>query len=139
VPRSLLRPAGERGGDLGAIAVRGQAEPCPGGVGDEPTSCIDDDHTGTEVPAGPPDELAEPGRVSPLRGSRGRDHLRLSGGLRLHLGVDAAREAEHERDLEHDQYEHEHVGERRKESQTEAQRSSSGEAKRKPTPRTVWM
>ena len=94
---------------------------------------------GAEVAACLADELAEPGGISPLRGRGGRDHLRLCRRLRLHLGIDAAREAEHERNLEHDQHEHEHVGERREEFQAETQRSSSGEAKRKPTPRTVWM
>ena len=131
--------ARQRSGDLGAVAIRGQGEPRAGGVGDEPPACVDDDHPGAEVAARLADELAQPGRVSPLRGCGGRDHLRLCRRLGLHLGVDAAREAEHQRDLEHDQHEHEHVGERRKESQPEAQRSSSGEAKRKPTPRTVWM
>ena len=36
VPRSLLGPAGEGSGDLGPVAVRGQAESGTGGVGDEP-------------------------------------------------------------------------------------------------------
>ena len=139
VPCSLLGPARERCGDLGAIAVRGQAKAGAGRVGDEPSLGVDHDHPGAEVTARLPDELAQPGGVSSLCGRGCRDHLRLRRGLCLHLGVDAAREAEHEWDLEHDQDEHEHVGERRQQFQPEAQRSSSGEAKRKPTPRTVWM
>ena len=122
-----------------AVAIRGQGETGAGRVGDEPPARVDDDHPGAEVAACLADELAEPGGISPLRGRGGRDHLRLCRRLRLHLGIDAAREAEHERNLEHDQHEDEHVGERREEFQAETQRSSSGEAKRKPTPRTVWM
>ena len=141
---SLCRvPCSDRPASAAAISGRLRYDvrlsPVPAESATQPPACVDDDHPGAEVSTGLPDEPAEPRGVSALRGRGGRDHLCLRRGLRLHLGVDAAREAEHERDLEHDQHEHQHVGERRKESQPEAQRSSSGEAKRKPTPRTVWM
>ena len=70
----------------------------------------------------------------------GGDDVRLSGGLRAHLGVDAAPRLQRERHLERD-HDQQAARTRRPASRRAGGscRSSSGEAKRNPTPRTVWM
>ena len=78
-------------------------------------------------------------RVEELGGA-GRDHVGLAARLALHLGVDAVAQAERQRHAEGDQRQQQHVGERQQEGGAEAYgSSSSGAAKRKPTPRTVSM
>jgi hypothetical protein len=73
-------------------------------------------------------------------GGRRRDHVGLPAGLRADLGVDAVGDARRERHLQRDDGEHQHVGQRQQQPGAEAYgASSSGAAKRKPTPRTVWM
>ena len=58
--------------------------------------------------------------------------------LRAHLGVDAVAQVERERDLERDDRQQQHVGQRQPEERAEAYGGgSSGARKRKPTPRTV--
>ena len=79
---------------------------------------------------------AVPNRSASRRG--GRDELGLSGGLGAHLGIDAAGEAECERDFERNEHEHDYIGERREQAHAQAHQTSSTLAKRKPTPRTVW-
>ena len=67
-----------------------------------------------------------------------RDEVGLRARLRAHLGVDAVGDARRERHLERDDRQHEHVGQRQQQPGPEAYGdSSSGLAKRKPTPRTV--
>ena len=137
-PRPLLGPAGQRGGDLRSVAVRGQPQAGARRVREQAAAGVDDDHAGAEIAPGPAHHALELRRiVEPARGGRGHD-LSLRCRLGAHLGIHPAREAEHERDLERDEDEDEHVRERGEQAQPQAQRSSSGEAKRKPTPRTVW-
>ena len=111
----------------GRFAYEVRREPRPGGVGEQPAACVDDDHPARRGLGRPAcTSWRSSARVVRPGGGGGRDDLRLRRGLRLHLGVDAARQAEHERDLEHDQHEHQHVGERGKQSQPEAQRELLG-------------
>ncbi len=80
-----------------------------------------------------------PGRVEQLRGGR-RDHVGLAAGLTPHLGVDPVAQAHRQRHAEGDQRQQQDVGQRQQEGGPEAYGSStSGAAKRKPTPRTVSM
>ena len=81
----------------------------------------------------------------PLGGSeelrRGRrHHVGLAACLAAHLGVDPVAQAHRQRHPEGDQRQQEDVGQRQQEGGSEAYGSStSGAAKRKPTPRTVPM
>ena len=77
-------------------------------------------------------------RLVHLPGRARGDELRLAARLALDLGVHALRQVERQRHLERDDHEHEDVGEGGDEPRAEAH-SSSAAAKRKPTPRTVWM
>ena len=100
---------------------------------------VDNDHPGAEVASRlAHDALELRTIVEAGRRCRG-DDLRLRRCLRTHLVVDTVGEAQRERDLQRDEHEHEHVCERGEQAEAEAHRSSSGAAKRNPTPRTVWM
>ena len=79
-----------------------------------------------------------PGRAAPTR--RRGDDVRLAAGLAAHLGVDPVAQAHRQGHAEGDQRQQEDIGQRQKEGGSEAYGSStSGAAKRKPTPRTVSM
>ena len=141
VAGDLLAVAVQRGADLGTVGVA-----APGGrarrVGQQAAAAVDDDHPAAHAVGGDPDEAAQAG---PLRGveqlRRGRrDHVGLAARLSLHLGVDAVAQAHRQRHAEGDQRQQQHVGQRQQEGGPEAYGSStSGAAKRKPTPRTVSM
>ena len=76
-------------------------------------------------------------RVEQLRGGGG-DDVGLAAGLPADLGVDAVAQAQRQRHAEGDQRQQQYVGQRQQEGGPEAYGpSSSGAAKRKPTPRTV--
>ena len=72
------------------------------------------------------------------RGAGGDDE-RLPGRLVLDLGVDPPSQVERERHLERDNDQQQHVRERGQQLQAETHSTSSGDEKRKPTPRTVCM
>ena len=74
--------------------------------------------------------------LHPARSAR-RDDERLPRGLVLHLGVDPPGEVERERHLERDDDQEQHVRERGEQLEAKAHSTSSGDEKRKPTPRTV--
>ncbi len=70
--------------------------------------------------------------------ARGGDDVGLAARLAADLGVDAVAQAQRQRHAERDQRQQQHVGQRQQEGGPEAYGSStSGAAKRKPTPRTV--
>ena len=74
--------------------------------------------------------------VQPARRIR-RHEERLSGRLVLHLGVDPLGQVQSERHLERDDDQQQDVRKRAEELQAKAHSTSSGDEKRKPTPRTV--
>ena len=79
------------------------------------------------------------GRAQQLRRG-GRDHVGLAARLTAHLGVDPVAQADRQRNAEGDQRQQQDVGQRQQEGGSEAYGpSTSGAAKRKPTPRTVSM
>ena len=133
----LLGVVGERLLDLRARAVV-EAEPLVAvRVRDQPAVRADHDHTAAHLLGGARGHLLEALTRAQLVLERHRDELGLAHRLRLHFGVDAVADADDERDLERDDREHQHVGERQQESEAEAYESSSGAVNRKPTPRTV--
>ena len=108
-------------------------------VGQQPSFLVDHDDASAEVPSRLLDHGLQLGALAePRRRGCGHD-LRLRRRLGAHLAVDTARETQRERDLEGDKNEHEYVCERGEQLQAETHATSSGEEKRKPTPRTVWM
>ena len=101
-----------------------------------------DDHAAADVGGGDVDEPVAVAAVAGAEqvGERGGDDVGLPARLRAHLRVDAVGDARRERDLERDDRQHEHVAHGQQQPRAEAYSSSpSGAAKRKPTPRTVWM
>ena len=71
---------------------------------------------------------------------RSGDDVGLAAGLASHLGVDPVAQTHRQGHAEGDQRQQEDIGQRQKEGGSEAYGSStSGAAKRKPTPRTVSM
>ncbi len=99
---------------------------------------VDDDHARAQIARDLADERVELGSpVEAARSARGHE-LRTVGGLCAHLAVDAVLRRERERHGERHDHEHEHVGEGHEQTAAVGhQARSSGDAKRKPTPRTV--
>ena len=141
VAGDLLAVAAQRGPDLRPVGVAAPGRRA-GGVGEQATAAVDDDHPAADAGGGDVDEAPQAralGGVEQLRRGR-RDHVGLAARLAAHLGVDPVAQAHRQRHAERDQRQQQHVGQRQQEGGPEAYGSStSGAAKRKPTPRTVSM
>ena len=132
---SCTTRAAQRGGDLRPAAVV-DAEPLLArGVGEQAPVRADDDHAAAQPRRGAVDDALELRRAPRVDGRR--EELGLAARLRLHLAVDAVAQADDQRDLEGDDRQHQHVGERQQQADPEGYENSSGAVKRKPTPRTV--
>ena len=137
VARALRDAAAQRLGDLGAAAVGAGRDARGSRVAEQAPARVNDDHAAAHRACGRAGELGQlVAPVEPPCGA-GRDELRLVGGLGLDLGIDPLGQVERQGDLERDEHEHEHVGERRELEDADAHVSWA--AKRNPTPRTVWM
>ena len=142
VAGDLLAAAAQRRPDLGPVGVAAPGG-APGGVGEQAAAAVDDDHpaahaVGRDIDEAPQAPAAAAGSSSSE--ARGRDDVGLAAGLASHLGVDAVAQAHRQRHAEGDQRQQQDVGQRQQEGGPEAYGSStSGAAKRKPTPRTVSM
>jgi hypothetical protein len=138
VPRALSPSARKRRPDLGSRPVRADGLDRTGGVGHQSPEPVDHDHARTELGGGIAHELPQLFWVSHPAGGRSRDDECLRGRVVLDLGVDPARKVQRERHLERHQDQQRDVPERDEQPEAKAHSSSSAEAKRKPTPRTVW-
>ena len=139
VALALGAQAAERDADLRPRRrpVRQRPGHADGRVGQQPAASVDHDHPRAEVASGAADDGGEALRlVQPARRTR-RHEERLSGRLVLHLGVDPLGQVQSERHLERDDDQQQDVRKRAEELQAKAHSTSSGDEKRKPTPRTV--
>ena len=110
--------------------------PVPAGIGAQPAL---ESTTITRAPRSSPASAPAAGARRARSSARRRSRRRCAPGRRRrsYLGVHTARQVERERHLERDDDQEEDVGERGQQPQPEAH-SSSAEANRKPTPRSVW-
>ena len=131
----LHHVAAQGGGDLRPAAVVDAQPLLARGVGEQGPVRADDDHAAAQPRRGAGDDALELRAASRVDGRR--EELGLAARLRLHLGVDPVAQVDHQRDLEGDDREHQHVGERQQETDPEGYENSSGAVNRKPTPRTV--
>ena len=126
-----------RSRDLRPVAVVDADPLLARGVGQQAAAGADDDHAAAHLLRGAARDVSEALASGELvLDARGHERG-LAERLRLDLGVDAVAQADDERDLEGDDCEHQHVGERQQQAEAKAYESSSGAVNRKPTPRTV--
>ena len=142
MPGPLSSAACERSRDLRAAAVVGAAEAGAGGVRHEAAVAVGDDHAASEVVCRGVQQLLQLARAPEPAGGAVGDELCRGVRLPLHLGIHAPRQIQRQRQLERNDREHEHVGERSKQANAEAHAGcappcSSALANLKPTPRTV--
>ena len=128
----------ERVDDLGAVAVVDVPGPRLRRVGQQRARRPDDQHPGAEIAGDPAYERVELDRAAEPARCAGGDELRPVRGLRAHLAVDTVLRGEGQRHREGHDHEHEDVREGREQTRAVGHSlSSSADAKRNPTPRTV--
>ena len=124
-------------GQLGGLATAAGSE-----LAISLSAPVDDEDESVEPRGRLGRDLLEPRGRPELVGDGRRDDLRLSGGVRLDLGVHPVADVGRQRHLESDDHHEQRVGEGREQPGAQAHGCSRPRRRpenRKPTPRTVWM
>jgi hypothetical protein len=112
------------------------------GVGEDASLTVNDDDSLVSFPFGARDDALDPSGVAPRNriGDLRGNHRCAAEDARLELCVGPALDVQTQRNLERDYDDRQEIRRREDEPSAEAHDpSSSAEAKRNPTPLTVWM